>query len=196
MAEAVLCALQDLWKALQPLNLPMAVMGGIAMSAWKGLRATRDVDLLLGLGSESSERVIQRLAATGFRPKRQPPVLALGRMRIIQLLYEPPGAYLDVQVDLVLADIDYQRVALNRRVPLRLPDVDTELSVLACEDLILHKLLAGRIIDRADVATLLRANADALDQGYIQHWTRELGVSDGLAEAWTEAFPGSAPPQR
>jgi hypothetical protein len=35
---------------------------------------------------------------------------------------------------------------------------------LACEDLIINKLLAGRAIDLADAAALIRANANALDQ--------------------------------
>jgi hypothetical protein len=42
----LLRALKHVWVALQPLNLPMAVMGGIAVAAWKHVRATQDVDLL------------------------------------------------------------------------------------------------------------------------------------------------------
>jgi hypothetical protein len=41
--------------------------------------------------------------------------------------------------------------------------LDIELDVLTCEDLIVHKLLAGRLVDRADAATLLRVNRADLD---------------------------------
>ena len=39
MAELVLRVLQKLWTTLEPLRLPMAVMGGIAVSLWKHVRA-------------------------------------------------------------------------------------------------------------------------------------------------------------
>src|SRR5438094_576568 len=84
-----------------------------------------------------------------------------------------------VQVDLLLADSPYHREALARRIPATVGDL--EVSVLACEDLVLHKLLAGRIIDRADVAALLRANREALDSAYLRRWSRELSLDALLA---------------
>ena len=40
-ADAVLRALRHVWLTLEPLDLPMAVMGGIALATWKIVRATR-----------------------------------------------------------------------------------------------------------------------------------------------------------
>ena len=68
-----------------------------------------------------------------------------------QLIHQPLGSYLDLQIDLLLADSPYHQQALARRLPSRLPELDLELDVLTCEDLILHKLLAGRLLDRSDV---------------------------------------------
>jgi hypothetical protein len=137
----------------------MAVMGGIALSAWKYPRATQDVDVLIGLEEKDTEFVLQSLAAAKIRAKRQPPILTLGQLRIVQLLYEPPGTYLDLQLDLLLAECEYQKEALQRRSTVHLPELDVAVAVLSCEDLILHKLLAGRIVDQADAAMLLRAFA-------------------------------------
>jgi len=50
-AEPLLRALRHVWVTLEPLGLPMAVMGGIAVAASKHVRATQDVDLLLGAGA-------------------------------------------------------------------------------------------------------------------------------------------------
>ncbi len=47
--KAVLRTLSATWNALGPLKLPMALMGGLALSAWKHVRATQDVDLLVGI---------------------------------------------------------------------------------------------------------------------------------------------------
>ena len=60
---------------------------------------------------------------------------------------------------------------------------------MSCEDLIIHKLLAGRIIDSADVAALLRANRAVLDLAYLQRLLGELNLLPSFETVWHEAFP-------
>jgi hypothetical protein len=194
LAHEVVLALKHVWATLESLNVPMAVMGGVALSAWKYPRATQDVDLLIGLEGKDPDFIVQKLAAAKFRAKRQPPVLTLGQLRIVQVLYEPPGTFLDLQIDLLLADCEYQRQALSRRTVVNLPDLDIAVAVLSCEDLVLHKVLAGRIVDRADAAKLLRANRTSLDFDYLRQWSGKLNLSKELKEIWTEAFPGESLP--
>lgn len=193
-AEAVIAALRHVWLTLEPLRVPVAVMGGLALAAWKYVRATRDIDLLLGIGQSDLAQVLDRLAAAGVRPKRIPPLISLGELDVVQLLYEPPETFLDVQVDLLLGKSEYHQVALNRRVPTHLPELDVPVAILTCEDLVLHKLMAGRLIDRVDAAGLLRANRTTLENHYLTQWAKRLGVADELTEAWSEAFPGEPPP--
>jgi hypothetical protein len=187
--EAVLQSLRHVWVTLDRLKVPMAVTGGLALATWKHVRATRDVDLLVDLGGNNLDQLIEHLRAAGLRPKRTPPVTSLGELDVVQLLYEPPEAFIELQIDLLLAKSEYHREALRRRVPTQLPNLGIGIAVLACEDLILHKLLAGRLIDRADAAALLRANQDSLDWGYLTRWARELAVTDDLAQARNDAFP-------
>ena len=192
-ADWVLQALRHVWLALQPLNLPMAVMGGLALAAWGRLRTTQDVDLLISTGDTDLSHILQRLSKAGIQPRGQE-AINLGHLRLVPLDYEPPGSFLDLKIDLLLAEAPYPLQALARRTPARLPDLELEVQVLACEDLILYKLLAGRIIDRADAAALLRANRSALDMAYLSHWVRELGLGSQLMEVWQEAFPAEDPP--
>ena len=65
--------------------------------------------------------------------------------------------------------------------------------MLSCEDLILFKLHAGRILDLSDCAYLLRFNRDTLDFGYLQQWVHKLRLTTEFAEIWREAF-GDEPP--
>jgi len=189
--EAVLQSLRHVWVTLDRLKVPMAVTGGLALATWKHVRATRDVDLLVDLGGNNLDQLIEHLRAAGLRPKRTPPVTSLGQLDVLPLLYEPPEAFVELQIDLLLAKSEYHRAALRRRVPTQLPNLGIGIAVLACEDLILHKLLAGRLIDRADAAALLRANQDSLDWGYLARWARELAVTDDLAQVRNDAFPAS-----
>ncbi len=192
--DAVVRTLRHVWLTLQPLGVPMAVLGGIGMAAWKYIRATRDVDLLVNLGDHELGQLVGVLRAAGIRPKQDPPVSPLGGLDVIPLLYEPPESFVDLQIDLLLAKSEYHLQALRRRIPARLPDLDIEVSVLACEDLILHKLIAGRLIDRADAAGLLRANRGSVDLDYLARWTARLGVAAAFNEVWNEAFPDQTPP--
>lgn len=195
VADVLLSSLGHVWRTLDQARMTMAVMGGIALASWKYVRATRDVDLLVGLEGKTVDDLLEQLRGANVRPRRQPAVTALGRLRVIQCLYEPPQAFMDLQVDLLLAECPYQLQALARRVPQQFAGLNTPMDVLACEDLILHKLLAARIIDRVDCSSLIRLQRENLDWGYLRNWAATLSVNDGLLEAWQEAFPGEEWPR-
>lgn len=187
--DLVLQSLQHVWKTLKPLGIPMAVVGGLALATWKHIRATKDIDLLLATNMETLDPLLTTLAAAGMRPKRNPPAIALGDLKLVQLIYEPPDALMGLQVDLLLGESDYYRMALSRSLLTTLPGMETEIAVLACEDIILHKLLASRLIDRADAVALLQMNRDSLDLGYLNHWAETLEIRAALDETWQQAFP-------
>ncbi len=187
--ELVLQTLKKAWQTLEPLGLPMAIMGGLALATWRHIRATHDVDLLINLGSATIEEILPLLRQAGFRPKRNPPLLQIGPVRILQLLYTPPGQFVELQVDLLLADSEYDKQALTRKVDSQIPGCDVGFFSLSCEDLIIYKIMAGRILDRADVKGLLRANRKTLNWDYMKEWIGRLGLGTDWVELWGEAFP-------
>jgi hypothetical protein len=164
------------------------------MAAWNHIRATRDVDLLIAVDPPAIDPILNVLRSHGCRPKKLPPIVAVGEHHFIQLLYTPPESFYDVQFDLLLAESELQKSAIARRVRRNVPGVSRPIDVLHCDDLILFKLVAGRIIDRADSAMLLRENRDTIDLQYIQAWVTRLNLSAELAAIWAEAFPGEQPP--
>jgi putative intracellular protease/amidase len=72
-------------------------------------------------------------------------------------------------IDLLLAETDYQRLALRRAVG----------GVLTPEDVIVHKLIAGRPRDLDDIASICAAGL-ALDEAYIV----EHATAWGVLERW------------
>jgi hypothetical protein len=170
-------------------------MGGISLASWGRIRATRDVDVLMAVEPEAVDDTIDLLRRHGFKPKKHPPIVTVGEHRFVQFLYTPPDEFYEVQVDVLLAETALQKSAVSRRVRASLPGVDRPLDVLNCEDLILFKLIAGRIIDRADAAMLLRDNRDAIDFAYLEGWVSELKLDAEFAEIWEEAFPGEPLPR-
>ena len=110
----MLRALRHVWLALEPLNIPWA-HGRIALATWKYVRATRDIDLLLGTAEDNPEHLIEVLKASGFRPKHSPPISRLGQLDFLQLIYEPAEAFMDLQIDLLLAKSAYHRKCSTSR---------------------------------------------------------------------------------
>jgi hypothetical protein len=192
--ESALAALEHVWRALAPLGHPMAVMGGVSLAAWHHIRATRDVDILIGVDRAGIDPVLEVLGARGCRPKRSPPIISVGDHHFVQMLYTPPGELYDIQLDLLLAESELQKSAMARRVASSVPGLAGMVHVLNCDDLVLFKLLAGRMIDRADAAMLLRENRDAIDYEYLRDWVAKLNLQDELEQIWSEAFPGHSLP--
>jgi hypothetical protein len=192
--DAALATLNHVWGVLAPLGHPLAVMGGISLAAWNHIRATRDVDLLIAVDRSMVESVVNVLSSHGCRPKKATPIVSIGELHFVQLLYTPPGEFYDVQFDLFLAESELQKSALARRVQRELPGIAAPIHVLHCDDLILLKLVAGRLIDRADAAMLLRENRDEIELDYLLAWITRLDLEADFASIWQEAFPGETPP--
>jgi hypothetical protein len=192
--ESVRAVLNHVCYVLAPLGHPFALMGGIALAAWNHPRATRDVDLLIGVDSADLDPVINRFGECGCRPKRVPPIVTVGQHHFVQFLYTPPGEFYDVQFDLLLAESDLQKSAIARRIRRDVFGMSHPVDVLNCDDLILFKLLAGRMIDRADAAMLLRENREAIDFDYLLTWVAHLGLAGEFTETWREAYSGEEPP--
>jgi hypothetical protein len=192
--ETALATLDHIWGVLAPVGHPVAVMGGISLAAWNHIRATRDVDLLIAVDRSAIDPILNVLRSQGCRPKKSPPIVTVGEHHFVQFLYTPPGEFYDVQFNLLLAESDLQKSAIARRVRRDVPGVSRPIDVLHCDDLILFKLLAGRLIDRADAAMLLRENREAIDFGYVLSWVAHLDLTSEFTECWREAYPGEDPP--
>lgn len=178
------------WQALAPLREPMAVMGGLALAAWRHARSTQDVDLLLGASSTPVDELVVTLEKSDVLLKASATPRSIGSIRVLQFLYEPPNSLMPVQVDLLLGELEYHQAALQRRVTFELGNPRVAIEFLSCEDLVLHKLIAGRMIDLADAAALLRANKGELDLAYLLQWASNVNVRPELQRVWQEANPG------
>lgn len=74
-------------------------------------------------------------------------------------------------------------------------DFSRVVDVLSCDDVIIYKLIARRIIDLADAANLLRLNRATLDLGYLGRWVARHKLSTKFEPVWQEEFPGETAPK-
>jgi len=193
-ADAVLSTLGHAWQFLDSVPIRKAVFGGLALSAWDHARSTKDVDILFDPAGLPLHAILAELGSAGFRAKGRSAVIRLDDAEFIQVLYEPPEAFMQIQVDLLIASSEFDSQALSRSVELPVPELGRDLTIVRCEDLIVMKLRAGRLIDRADVAALLRANRDSLNLDHLSNWLVHFKLQRKFRESWSEAFPNESSP--
>src|SRR3990172_8941984 len=92
----------------------------------------------------------------------------------ISLLRSTLKSNLDIFVDFLFADNDFQKEALSRRQAIKVADFTV--NIPTPEDLILLKLISGREQDRLDAKKVFEIQKKHLDMEYIKRWSKKLQV--------------------
>jgi hypothetical protein len=170
-------ALDEIWSGMD--RIPQkAIAGGLAVAFWGFPRSTRDVDIaILVEGSTTIEAIQNILNSNGLSLKKKPSPIRLGFVNLLQYQYEIPDAHVSIDLDLLLGNSSYFKVAINRSLPSSIEGAQNAMQVVSCEDLILFKLASSRLLDLADIRELYHRNYSTLDQAYLQHWADQLGLN-------------------
>jgi hypothetical protein len=164
-------------RRLEQVGVDYMLTGSFAMAFYATPRMTRDIDLVVAL----AEPVIADLVTafqSDFYIDADDAREAVRSERLFNLMHLSTG----IKVDLIVRKrAEYRQVEFARRQRVVFGDVATW--IVACEDLILSKLIwareGGSELQRRDVKSLL---GSAVDQAYLSKWAGRLGVSDLLRE--------------
>lgn len=164
-------AVSALAALLAGLGIRWTLIGALAANRYRiTTRTTQDADLLLLDAGPGVEALEFALHDAGWVVRRATPDGAILRAR-------HPALGL---ADLITAGTDYEREAIGRS---RVEETGSgaAIHVLAAEDVILLKLIAGRAQDVADIEAILAARP-TLDEPYLESWARAWDVLD----AWLQ----------
>lgn len=151
--------LSALGAILDELEIHWALMGALAANRYRDTpRSTQDVDLLLEPPRERIQALEQALARAGWDVRRADAAGELLRIRHPAL-----GV-----ADLIIAGTAYQLDAIGRSHTETI-EGSVRVPVLSVEDVIVHKLIAARAQDLADIEAILSAKP-LLDVHYIVRW--------------------------
>jgi hypothetical protein len=173
-AEADLAQiLTELLAELNRRNIQYALAGGWAFSALVEPRATTDIDILILLDPPSRE-TIQSLVSSVFTSA----IIHPSPMKLKSIsIWHCTGLRdnQEIVVDLLLADSAFLQSALVRRRHISFGG--QTVCVLTVEDLMVMKMIAGRLQDLADLEKI-EANKTQLqiDWSYIEQWRTTLGL--------------------
>jgi predicted nucleotidyltransferase len=160
-------------RELAAADIPFMLIGGQAVLLHGEARLTQDIDVTLGVDPSRLGDVLDVCKAAGLRPL--PQELEAFVRRTFVLPAEDDQTL--IRVDLIFSTTPYERQAIARALRVELAGVAVPFA--AAEDLILHKLFAGRPRDVEDAHGVVRRKGRELDWTYLNEWAREFCVVPG-----------------
>jgi hypothetical protein len=170
--------LEKIALALDKADIPYMIVGGQAVLLYGEPRLTRDIDITLGMTLEKLDVVVGLTKGIGLEPLVDPDTFT--RKTMVLPCQDPTT---DIRVDFIFSFSPYEQQALER---VRTVEMGNALLRFASpEDLIIHKIVAGRPRDFEDVKSVLIKNPE-LDIKYIRSWLRKL--ASALKEPFLKRF--------
>ena len=170
MFELLLARLAEAFEAEA---LPYMIIGGQAVLLYGEPRLTRVVDVTVGADVSALSKVLAVAGRVGVKPRPADPGAFVAETLVLPC--EDPGT--GIRVDFVFSSSEYEATAIGR---VRLVTVGgRSLAYASPEDLIIHKLVAGRPRDLDDIRSV-RSKMPGLDMDYIETWIAWFENNIGL----------------
>lgn len=177
-------------EILTKLQVPYAIIGGMAVQYWGEARYTGDIDLTVFVPIEDQDAFLATI--TDRLPPRRDNALEFARKHRVYTAQTSSGFPVDISLGLP----GYEEEMVANAV-----DYETQFGVTvrlcSAEDLIIHKLIAGRPQDVRDIQGIIIRRASSLDLPYIRQWLKVFSewlesddVIDRFEQAWRKYGPG------
>jgi hypothetical protein len=157
---------------LKGASIPYMVIGGQAVLVYGEPRLTRDIDITLGMGVDGLDRVKKIIKAIGLKSLVEKEKAFVERNMVLPTLDKKSG----IRVDFTFSFSPDGRQAIGRARDIKLGRSLVRFASL--EDVVIHKMIAGRARDLDDVKSILLKNPKH-DLVYIKKWLKEFDKSLG-----------------
>ena len=175
--ESRKAVLEEITLRLEEQDVPYMLIGGIANLVWGRPRLTRDLDIVVMCPQAGIPVFLQRMNRF-FRLMPRDPLSFVQETSVLPLI-----AGDGTPIDLMFARLPYEETAIGRAVDMVLHGV--RVKVCTAEDLIIHKVISERAIDREDVKGIIATRGTSLDRDYLDPIVRELSGFLDRPEIWT-----------
>ena len=160
-------------------SIPYMVIGGQAVLLYGEPRLTRDIDITLGLGVDGLDKLLDVVPAVPLKVLVENVREFVTRTMVLPALEERSG----IRVDFIFSFSLYGRQAIERAVDVKMGRTIVKFG--SVEDVVVHKIIAGRPRDLEDVRSILLKNPE-YDSGYIERWLKEF--EDSLGQSFLTVY--------
>jgi len=159
--------LRRIAEGLDAEGLEYLIIGGQALLLYGEPRLTKDIDVTLGVGPEALDRLRAIVDRLGLRVLVEEVKPFVQRTWVLPVQDPDSG----IRVDFIFSSSDYEREAMRRARSVTIQSYPIRFASL--EDLIVHKIVAGRPRDLEDVRSVLRRQRE-VDRAYIRRWLQDF----------------------
>jgi predicted nucleotidyltransferase len=150
-------------------KIPYMIIGGQAVLLYGRPRLTRDIDITLGVDTDKFELVEGLCKKLKLKILVENP-LDFARDTKVLPTEEPDSK---MRIDFIFSFTPYEAQAIKNAKRILINDYQVKFA--SCEDIIIHKMVAGRAIDEEDVKIILAKNENVIDFEYVNKWLSEFG---------------------
>ena len=169
--------LKKIANELSAHNIPYMVIGGQAVLIYGEPRLTKDIDITLGVGVSKLNEINSIVEKLNLK------ILVdenfVQNTMVLLVIDEKTG----IRVDFIFSFSLYEKQAIKRATDIKFGNTIVRFASL--EDLVIHKIIAGRAIDIEDVRSIILKNPD-YNAEYIKRWLQEFDKS--LNEKFLKVF--------
>jgi hypothetical protein len=177
-------------KVFEKLGIAYHIGGSLASSAFGIARSTLDVDIIAEIKPEQASDISENLREE-FYVDSETILNAIQKQSSFNLIHLETLFKVDI---FPLKNYPFDQQAFSRRLRKAISeDTSQQLFFATPEDIVLHKLswykVGAEVSDRQwnDVQGVLKVQGDQLDMAYLNHWAKELSVSELLEKAIDES---------
>ncbi len=154
--------LTRLAQALDAARIPYMIIGGQAVLLYGEPRLTRDIDITLGITPDDLEKTLHVVEEVHLRLLVENPTEFAQQTWVLPAMDDETG----LRVDFIFSWTPYEAQAIERARAVEIDGYPVRFATP--EDVILHKLFAGRARDLEDIRSILRKQS--IDVTYIRQW--------------------------
>lgn len=148
---------------LEQYKIPYMIIGGQAVLLYGEPRLTKDIDITLGVGPEYLDKLLLISKELGLK------VLVNNVQEFVNQTFVLPVLEVEsgFRVDFIFSDSIYEKTALKRVSYVKIGKSTVRFT--SVEDLIIHKIIAGRPRDIEDIKNVILINQQ-FDKDYVIKW--------------------------
>lgn len=166
-------------RGLNSLKISYMVIGGQAVLVYGEPRLTKDIDITLGVGVDHLDNILNLVKRLGFDILVDDVQGFVKKTMTLPVVDKESG----IRLDLIFSFSDYERQAIANAKKIKIGGA--AVSFASLEDVVIHKIIAGRPRDLEDVKSVLLKSRN-YDSKYILRWLKKFDKS--LGSKFTKSF--------